>query len=261
MEEKIRRLSEDLEQRVVDRTTELELVNKELESFSQSVSHDLRAPLRNLAKLSQILVTRYSGHMDTEGRQYLYYLLESSQQALQLVSALMDLSKVTRAPLHTGPVDLTACFTQLAEEFKDDEPERKVIFKIAKKLSTHGDPSLIKVALQNLLENSWKFTSKNKDAVTIELGSNEIDGRTVFFVRDNGVGYDPDYAYKLFHPFQRLHSAEEFQGTGVGLTTVQRIMHRHGGRIWSEGAVDKGATFYFCFPPCPAVIKTPAAPL
>lgn len=247
-EERIRQLTEELEHHVQDRTDQLELVNRELESFTHSVSHDLRAPLRNLARLSQILLSRHHEQLDQESRQYLTYILESSQQALQLATALLDLSRVTSVPLDKRTVDFSQLAEEIVRELQENDPERDVTLNIAEDLNGYGDPVLLKVALQNLLENAWKFTSKTPNAV-IEFSSQQENGRTVFYVRDNGVGFDPDYAGKLFQPFQRLHSADEFYGTGVGLATVQRIMHRHGGHIWAKGAIDQGATFFFTLPP------------
>lgn len=246
-EERIRQLAEELELRVHERTNQLELVNQELESFTHSVSHDLRAPLRNLAKLSQILLSRHHEQLDPESRQYLTYILESSQQALQLATALLDLSRVTRAPLEKRAVDLTLIAEEVVKELQEVAPERRTTFKISKNLMGYGDTVLIKIALQNLLENAWKFTSKNPNAL-VDFTSKEEDGQTVFCIQDNGVGFDPEYAAKLFQPFQRLHSADEFYGTGVGLATVQRIIHRHGGHIWAKGAIDQGATLFFTLP-------------
>jgi len=244
-EERIRQLTEELEQRVRERTAQLELVNQELESFTHSVSHDLRAPLRNLAKLSQILLSRKNEQLDAESRQYLIYILESSQQALQLASALLDLSRVTRATVDKHPVNLTQFAEEISLALQKEEPDRQVELKISSGLSVYGDPTLLKVMLHNLFENAWKFTSKTQQAVIEFSSKQQEDGQTIFFIRDNGVGFDPDYAGKLFKPFQRLHSDEEFYGTGVGLATVQRIIHRHGGHIWAEGSINQGATFLF----------------
>ena len=247
--EKIQQLAEELEQRVRERTAQLERVNKELESFTHTVSHDLRAPLRNLAKLSQILLSRHHEQLDVESREYLNYILECSQQALQLSSALLDLSKVTSAPLKRQMVDLTQLAEEISKELQESDSKRQVEFKISKNLITSGDPILLKVALQNLLENAWKFTAKSPHAI-IEFGVTKVeDGQMMFYIQDNGVGFDPDYSDKLFQAFQRLHSDDEFYGTGVGLATVYRIILRHEGRIWAKGAINQGATFFFSFSP------------
>jgi PAS domain S-box-containing protein len=247
-EEVIRKLAEELEQRVAERTAQLELINKELESFTHSVSHDLRAPIRNLTKLSEIILSRYSEKLDPEGNEYLTFILQSSQQALNLINALLDLSKVTSVALNLQIVDLTQIAQTISSELKVQDPNRNAEFRIEDNLSTEGDPALLKIAMQNLLENAWKFTSKNPAAV-IEFSSMPDKKPTVFYVRDNGVGFDPEYADKLFMAFQRLHPITEFPGTGIGLATVQRIVHRHRGRIWAEGAMGKGATFYFTLHP------------
>lgn len=247
--EKIQQLAGELEKRVYERTAQLERVNKELESFTHSISHDLRAPLRNLAKLSQILLSRHNEQLDSEGKEYLTYILECSQQALQLSSALLDLSKVTSAPLKRQTVDLTQLAEEISSELHKTDPQRQVEFKISQNLIAYGDPVLLKVALQNLLENAWKFTTKNPHAI-IDFGLITVENEQImFYIKDNGAGFDSDYADKLFQPFQRLHSADEFYGTGIGLATVYRIILRHDGHIWAKGAIDQGATFFFNFSP------------
>jgi len=242
-EEENRRLAQELEQRVIARTAELELVNQELESFIHSVSHDLRAPLRNLVKLSKIL-KRYGEALSVEGQQYLEFIEDCGQQALELINALLDLSRVNRSPLRNQTIDLSALAYELAEELRCAEPKRQVEFKISPGLTAQGDTILMRVALQNLFENAWKYTAKTPSAV-IEFFAEKIDDKIVFCLRDNGVGFDPAYSHKLFQAFQRLHPAAEFQGTGIGLATVQRVIHRHGGHIWAKGEVGKGATFLF----------------
>ena len=253
----IRQLNEGLEERVSQRTTELEAANKELEAFCYSVAHDLRTPLRSIDGFSQAVLEDFGPKLDAEGQGYLQYVRKGCQQMAHLIDDLLKLSRVTRALLHHEPVNLTALAQRIAHELRELAPERVVQFRIAAGLTTAGDPHLLEAALRNLLENAWKFTAQRAEAV-IEVGVREPPSGTapqpagraapaapVFFVRDNGVGFDMQYAGKLFGVFQRLHSQQEFAGTGVGLVTVQRILHRHGGRIWAEGAVDKGATFYF----------------
>ncbi len=243
-EEAIRKLTEDLELKVKKRTAQLELVNHELESFAHSVSHDLRAPLRNLISLCKILLSRYTEHLDDEGKDYLAFILESSQKMMRLTTDLLNLSRVTQAELNTKPVNLSEVAKEIMKEMKEDYPERHVKFDIMDNLIVKGDVALLRIALQNLLDNAWKFTGKRSDAL-VELGVMQKDNQKVYYIRDNGVGFDPEYKDKLFAPFQRLHSEEEFPGSGVGLATVQRIIHRHGGRVWAEGAVNQGATIYF----------------
>jgi signal transduction histidine kinase len=240
----INQLNADLERRVIERTGQLEAANKELEAFSYSVSHDLRAPLRAIDGFSQALLEEYSGKLDGPGQHYLTRVRAGSHHMAQLIDDLLNLSRVTRSEIHRVPVDLSALARAVATELQRAQPDRTVTVEIDPGLTVQGDPGLLRVALENLLGNSWKFTRKHTDA-RIALGATRRGGERTFFVRDDGAGFDMAYADKLFHPFQRLHSSEEFEGTGIGLATVQRIVHRHGGRVWGEGAVEKGATFYF----------------
>jgi signal transduction histidine kinase len=242
--EKLDRLKQ-LEQRVHERTAQLESVNKELESFAFSVSHDLRAPLRSIRGFSEVVLQHFSEQLDPRGREYLRRVCESSEQMDRLIEDLLKFSRVTRAELHWQPVNLSALVASIATELQQAEPERKVQFAIAQDLHTSGDEHLLRIVLDNLLRNAWKFTGKRANP-RIEFGISQNDGRTpAYFVRDNGAGFSMKHAHKLFGVFQRLHSTSEFPGTGVGLATVQRIINRHGGRIWPTAAVEQGATFYF----------------
>ncbi len=246
--EEISRLNEELERRVAERTALLEATNKELEAFSYSVSHDLRAPLRGIDGFSQALLEDYADKLDATGRDYLERLRAGSQRMAQLIDDMLGLSRITRSELRREAVDLSAMAREIAEELRKSQPERCVEFIIAPDIVADGDPKLLRLMLGNLLGNAWKFTGKHTTA-RIEFGRKEQEGEAVFFVRDNGAGFDPAYSGKLFGAFQRLHSVAEFEGTGIGLATVQRIVHRHGGRIWAEGEVEKGATFYFTLTP------------
>ncbi len=223
---------------------QLQAANKELEAFSYSVSHDLRAPLRHIDGFSQILLEDYAEKLDDEGRCHLQQVREASQQMAQLIDDMLKLSRVTRAEMRREPVNLSRMAEAAVEELKKAQPDRAVDFVIEKELTAEGDPRLLRVVLDNLLGNAWKYTGKRSRA-RIEFGRTNHDDRAAYFVRDNGAGFDMAYAGKLFGAFQRLHSANEFEGTGIGLATVQRIIHRHGGHVWAEGAVEKGATFYF----------------
>lgn len=244
VEDKIQKLSEEFDQRVSERTTQLEVVNKELEAFAYSVSHDLRAPLRSIEGFSQILLEDYAHWLDTQGRDYIQRIRSAARRMAQLVDDLLNFSRVTRSEMVRDAVDLTAAAQAIVTELRQGQPERQAEFIIAPNLKSNGDARLLRLALDNLIGNAWKFTRK-RPRTRIEFGSTQADGQTAYFVRDNGVGFDMAYADKLFDGFQRLHSPAEYEGTGIGLTTVQRIIARHGGRIWADSAVDQGATFYF----------------
>jgi PAS domain S-box-containing protein len=245
-ENEVLQLNLDLERRVAERTAALEAINKELESFSYSVSHDLRAPLRSIRGFSEVLLDRYGGKLDERGREFLRRACESSNQMDLLIDDLLKLSRIGRAELHHQPVDLSALAKSIADELRGEEPKRNVKFSITADLQARGDERLLRIALENLLRNAWKFTA-NEPKARIEFGQTP-GPQPAFFVRDNGAGFDMAYASRLFGVFQRLHSASEFPGSGIGLATVQRILNRHGGRAWAESAVNQGATFYFSFP-------------
>ena len=226
---------------------ELESANKELEAFSYSVSHDLRSPLRSIDGFSQALLEDYGELLPPEGRNFLERVRSSAQRMAELIDDLLNLSKVTRASMKLVPVDLSQLARDIAAELQRNHSERDVRLTIAKNLKAHGDPNLLQIVLENLINNAWKFTSKQQQA-EIEFGSKRENDETIYFIHDNGAGFDMAYAGKLFGAFQRLHSMTEFSGTGIGLATVQRIIHRHGGRVWAEGTVDQGATFFFTLP-------------
>lgn len=243
-EEEIRTLNIRLEERVSQRTAELEASNRELAAFSYSVSHDLRAPLRTLDGFSRILLEDYSDRLDATARDYLGRLRSGSQRMAELIDDLLTLSRLTRAEMRRGAVDLTGLAWGVVAELREREPGRSVDVRIEDGLFATGDPDLIRVALDNLLGNAWKFTSRRPEGL-IEVGREAIEGAEVFYVRDNGAGFDMAYASKLFGAFQRLHGSDEFEGTGIGLATVARIIHRHGGQVWANGEVGVGATFRF----------------
>ena len=240
----LRKSSDELEQRVINRTQELHAANKELEAFSYSVSHDLRAPLRSIDGFSQALLEDYAATLDQQGREFLQRIRVNSQRMAQLIDDLLNLSRMTRCDIQRGPVDMSAIAFAIASELQRTSPDRQAEWFIAPSVIANGDARLLRVVLENLLGNAWKFTSKQERAA-IEVGVMPHERTTAFYVRDNGAGFDMAYAGKLFGAFQRVHEATEFEGTGIGLATVQRIIHRHGGRVWAESAVDRGATFYF----------------
>jgi light-regulated signal transduction histidine kinase (bacteriophytochrome) len=224
--------------------TELIAINKELESFSYSVSHDLRAPLRAIDGFSLALLEDCEHKLELEEKEHLRRVRAATEHMGRLIDDLLNLARTARYELVRGKVDLSALAREILSELQKAEPERRVTSMIAPGLIVEGDRTLLRVVLENLLGNAWKFTSKQPDA-RVEHGVQDEGVRTVYFVRDNGAGFDMKYADKLFGAFQRLHDGSEFPGSGIGLATVQRIIHRHGGRVWAESAVGEGATFYF----------------
>jgi signal transduction histidine kinase len=274
-EEEIYRINTQLEQTVAERTKELhnsqlallnlvddlnqsaknivlanealEATNKELESFSYSVSHDLRAPLRSIDGFSQALLEDYQKILDDKGKNYLDKVCKATQHMGNLIDDMLKLSRVTQSEFHPESIDLSKMVQSISDTFQKNNPNNNAKITIQKGIVIQGDHQLMQIALTNLIENAWKFTGKQKHP-HIEFGATLKKGENVFFVRDNGVGFDMSYVGKLFGAFQRLHTMDEFAGTGIGLATVQRIIHRHGGKIWAEGEVGKGATFYFTLP-------------
>jgi PAS domain S-box-containing protein len=236
---------------------QLEVTNQELETFSYSVSHDLRAPIRAIDGFSAILEQDYAEKLDSRGRDCLNRVRAAAQRMYTLIDALLTLSRVTREEMRRDVIDLSALARSVATELQRTHPDRKVDFVIAPGIIGVGDGSLVRVALENLIGNSWKFTGRQAKA-RIEFGAVDSGGSTVYYVRDNGAGFDMAYVDKLFGAFQRLHTAEEFPGTGIGLPTVQRIVRRHGGTVWAEAEVNEGATFWFTLAP---PVTTEAAPL
>jgi PAS domain S-box-containing protein len=257
-EEDLLRLNQELEQMVQQRSAQLEATHKEMESFSYAVSHDLRAPLRALRGFAEVLLEVHATQLDSRGQDFLRRACAASFQMERLIEDLLKLAQVSRGGLEMDEVNLTSLAGEIADALANSDPSRTVQFVVAPDCTATGDPRLVRLVLDNLLRNSWKFTGKRADA-RIEFG--RIDGEEpAFFVRDNGAGFDMAYSKKLFCLFQRLHSAFEFPGTGVGLATVQRVINRHGGRAWGVGAVNDGATFYFTLPGAVDETKTPAPP-
>jgi len=243
-EEDIRELNRELEQRVQERTAQLEATNRELDAFAYSVSHDLRAPLRAIDGFSEALLDEYQDRLNEEGKTYLRYLQEGSREMSDLIDGLLKLSRSTRGGIAPEPVDLSALAATVSEALRKAAPERRVEVTIAPDVMAVADPRLLRVVMENLLGNAWKYTGRTAEP-RIEFGVEDQEGQSVYFIRDNGSGFDMDYADKLFLPFQRLHDVSEFAGIGIGLATVERIIRRHEGRIWARGAVGEGATFYF----------------
>ena len=243
----LRRLNETLEARLAERTAELQKANEELDAFAHSVSHDLRAPLRAISGFGQFLAEENGAQLDDRGRVYLSRIREASTQMDALIDDLLQFARAARLELRRQTVDLSALAQGIARELQSAGSSRRVRFTCADGLRVRADARLVRVVLMNLLGNAWKYTGKTAEP-EVEFGQSGAGGDASFFVRDNGAGFDPRYGHRLFGAFQRLHSAAEFEGTGIGLATAQRIIHRHGGRIWAESKLNEGATFHFTLP-------------
>jgi signal transduction histidine kinase len=246
-EDELRELNSSLEERVARRTAELAEANHELESFASAVSHDLAAPLRRIEGWGQLAASRGVAKLDPQAGLYLERIQDEADKMRSLIQALLTLSRATRCEMRPEQIDLSQLANEIKASLEKENPERVVDFIVAPGVVAQGDPILLRAALQNLLENAWKFTAKRPRA-RIEFGAMPRDTQPAFFIRDNGAGFAPESAASLFAPFSRLHNAEDFAGTGIGLATVQRIIRRHGGRVWAEGQENNGATFYFTLP-------------
>jgi PAS domain S-box-containing protein len=244
IEEEVRRLNADLERSVAKRTAELQAANKELEAFSYSISHDLRAPLRAVNGFAEIILEDFGSHLPEEGRRYLERIRNGGRQMGELIDELLAFSRLSRQPVNRETVDVQRLVRAVLEELEPQHAGRAVEFHIEELPGCEGDPLLLRQVWTNLLSNAVKYTRGRKPAV-IQIGCRRENGEKAYFVRDNGTGFDMRYVGKLFGVFQRLHRADEFEGTGVGLAIVQRIVHRHGGRVWADAKLNSGATFYF----------------
>mgnify|MGYP005854946567 CR=1 FL=1 len=247
-ENRLKQYHDELEKMVAERTAELEAMNKELESFSYSVSHDLRAPLRRIDGFSQALLEDYGDKMDEQGLYYLNRMRIASQRMAQLIDDLLELSRLTRSDIQIEDVNLSFIAENIAKELKTSNPKRNVHFFIEDNIIVKGDSRLLKILMENLLDNAWKFTS-HKDMAKINFGTKNDNGRLIYYIKDNGCGFNMDESEKIFKPFHRINSENQFPGSGIGLATVQRIVNKHGGDIWAQGNIEKGSIFYFTLNP------------
>jgi signal transduction histidine kinase len=247
-EDEVKRLNAGLEKSVAQRTAQLEAANRELESFAYSVSHDLRAPLRGIDGFGHALLEDYGDSLDDNGRDFLNRIRRATQHMGRLIDDMLKLSRLTRAEMRWTSVDISGMAASAAAALAADEPDRRVDVRVEPGITVDGDPDLLRVVVENLMDNAWKFSGRNPSATVDVRGAKTETGAHGFLVQDNGVGFDMAYADKLFGAFQRLHRSEEFPGTGVGLATVQRVVNRHGGRVWAEAVVGEGATFYVALP-------------
>jgi signal transduction histidine kinase len=245
--EALRQANQELESRVTQRTAELESANRELESFVHAVSHDLRAPLRGMAGFSQALQDLHPDGLDDKARHYLKRIQEASQRMAELIDDLLDLSRINQSQMVRQEVDFSHLAAECASRISERYPGRQVTLLIEPGMTLQGDLRLLRIAMDNLLDNAWKYTAPAAHAA-VDVGSVTVNGERCFYVRDNGVGFDMAYAGKLFGPFQRMHSDAQFPGTGIGLVTVQRILSRHGGRVWADAAPNRGTTMTFTLP-------------
>lgn len=246
-ENEVRRVNQELENRVAARTQQLAAANRELEAFAHAVSHDLRAPLRSMAGFSQALNDAAPEALDDRSKHYLGRIQEASQRMAALIDDLLELSRINRSQMLPKTVDFTQLALTVAARVQERYPDRRIELAVQPGMTAHGDVRLLRIVLENLLDNAWKYTARNPRAI-VTVGCDSTNGEPQYFVRDNGVGFDMTYAGKLFGPFQRMHTETQFPGTGIGLVTVQRILSRHGGRIWADAEVDKGAVFTFTLP-------------
>lgn len=247
LEETFRKANEELEIKVQERTRELMMAQQEMEAFSYSVSHDLRAPLRIMNGFSNTLLAMYSEQLDDRGKDYLNRIIESARKMGELIDGMLILSNLGQVERKKEIVNLSQISEEILDSFRKSEPNRNIKLHVSKDLIVEADPTLMFALMENLLENAWKYTSK-KDLAEIDVGSEVMDNKRIYFVRDNGAGFNMKFVDKLFGAFQRLHAPADFTGMGIGLATAKRILDRHGGKIWAQGEVGKGATFYFHIP-------------